>query len=180
MIPRISATRGRRRVYSLRRAVVLATTLAVSGGDPGVLVPQDSNRSPLFNWLDSSVRAQTSKPSDGLPDFVDTVEKVKPAVVGISARAEEQTTGQGPSRSPDPQRDPFEQFFNAPNGSPGARPRARRSTAQGSGFFISADGFVVTTNHVIERATSIEITTDDNRTYAAKLVGADPQTDLAL
>jgi S1-C subfamily serine protease len=122
-------------VYSLRglrsAVVFLAATFAICAGAPVLHASQDNNRSPLFNWLDSSVKAQTSRPSDGLPDFADIVDKVKPAVVAIRARAEEQTTGQGRRRSPEPQGDPFEEFFNAPKGSPGAQPRPRRSTAQG-------------------------------------------------
>src|SRR2546423_3027476 len=60
-------------------------------------------------------------------------------------------------------------------------PRGRQfSMAQGSGFFISPDGYAVTNNHVVERGKSIEIQTDDGKTYSAKVVGTDPKTDLAL
>ena len=52
--------------------------------------------------------------------------------------------------------------------------------AQGSGFFISADGYAVTNNHVVERGKTVEIQTDDNKTYTAKVIGTDPKTDLAL
>jgi serine protease Do len=51
---------------------------------------------------------------------------------------------------------------------------------QGSGFFISADGYAVTNNHVVDKATSVEISTDDGKTYTAKVIGTDPKTDLAL
>ena len=53
-------------------------------------------------------------------------------------------------------------------------------TAQGSGFFITADGYAVTNNHVVDKAKAVKITADDGRTYDAKVVGADPRTDLAL
>jgi len=53
-------------------------------------------------------------------------------------------------------------------------------TGQGSGFFISADGYAVTNNHVVDKAQTVEITTDDGKTYSAKVIGADPRTDLAL
>jgi serine protease Do len=60
-------------------------------------------------------------------------------------------------------------------------PRGRQfSMAQGSGFFISADGYAVTNNHVVERGKTVEVQTDDNKTYSAKVVGTDPKTDLAL
>jgi len=53
-------------------------------------------------------------------------------------------------------------------------------TGQGSGFFISADGYAVTNNHVVEKAESVEVKTDDGKTYKAKVIGTDPRTDLAL
>src|ERR1019366_5235374 len=53
-------------------------------------------------------------------------------------------------------------------------------TGQGSGFFISADGFAVTNNHVVERAESVQITTDDGKIHEAKVIGTDQRTDLAL
>src|SRR4051794_27635851 len=78
----------------------------------------------------------------------------------------------------------LEQFFKRfglPNGPNNNTPRGRQfSMAQGSGFFISPDGYAVTNNHVVERGKSIEIQTDDNKTYTAKVVGTDPKTDLAL
>ena len=51
---------------------------------------------------------------------------------------------------------------------------------QGSGFFISADGYAVTNNHVVENAESVEVKTDDGKTHKAKVIGTDPRTDLAL
>jgi len=60
-------------------------------------------------------------------------------------------------------------------------PRGRNfSMGQGSGFFISADGYAVTNNHVVDKAESVEITTDDGKTHTAKVIGADPKTDIAL
>src|SRR5262249_53520784 len=64
------------------------------------------------------------------------------------------------------------------DGKPERRPRVASSL--GSGFFISADGYAVTTNRLVERVKSIEVTTDDGASHPAKLVGADPKTDLAL
>jgi serine protease Do len=59
-------------------------------------------------------------------------------------------------------------------------PRRRGVTGEGSGFFITADGYAVTNNHVVDHATSVEVTTDDGTVYAAKVVGTDSKTDLAL
>jgi serine protease Do len=72
--------------------------------------------------------------------------------------------------------------IKCPASRPGQRdPRGRSfSTGQGSGFFISADGYAVTNNHVVDKADSVEITTDDGKTYNAKVIGTDPRTDFAL
>jgi serine protease Do len=59
-------------------------------------------------------------------------------------------------------------------------PRNRSVTGQGSGFFVTADGYAVTNNHVVDKAQAVEITTDDGKTYDAKVIGTDPRTDLAL
>ena len=53
-------------------------------------------------------------------------------------------------------------------------------TGQGSGFFITADGYAVTNNHVVDKAENVEITTDDGNIYQARVIGTDPRTDLAL
>ena len=67
---------------------------------------------------------------------------------------------------------------NAPDNQ--RRPNGHIMTAQGSGFFITADGYAVTNNHVVDKAKAVEITTDDGKTYDAKVIGTDPRTDLAL
>src|SRR5215475_11754891 len=59
-------------------------------------------------------------------------------------------------------------------------PHNRSVTGQGSGFFITADGYAVTNNHVVDNAQTVEITTDDGKTYSAKVIGTDPRTDIAL
>jgi serine protease Do len=82
----------------------------------------------------------------------------------------------------------MEQFFRrfgmpgAPEGQQGqqGQPRRQFGSAQGSGFLISADGYAVTNNHVVEKATTVEVTFDDGKTYSAKVIGTDPRTDLAL
>ena len=63
----------------------------------------------------------------------------------------------------------------------GAEPRARRpAAAEGSGFFISADGYAVTNNHVVDHAKTVQVVTDDGKILNAKVIGTDPKTDLAL
>ena len=171
MIERIRATgiSG----FAARHSHALAAVVWVGVISALVTVAPDG----ISRWLGVSVEAQTSRPT-GAPDFPDMVERVKPAVVGIRAQAEQEGTVGGPSTGRE--RPPLERFFGGPKDRQDTPQRPRRATAQGSGFFISADGYIVTANHVIENAKAIEITTDDQKNHAAKLIGADPASDLAL
>jgi serine protease Do len=118
--------------------------------------------------------------------FADIVEKVKPAVISVRVKVDTgaKTMGfEGLPFPPDSQMERFFRRFGMPEGSnPDERraPRNRLVTGQGSGFFISADGYAVTNNHVVDKAETVEITTDDGKTYSAKVIGTDPRTDLAL
>jgi serine protease Do len=122
-----------------------------------------------------------------LPSFSSLVKQVKPAVVSIRVKANEAAKvafeGQGENQNPF-EGTPFERFFHGPNspfkGSPNGTPHRRLLMAQGSGFFISADGYLVTNNHVASDAVSVEVVMDDGKTYPAKVIGTDPRTDLAL
>lgn len=76
------------------------------------------------------------------------------------------------------QRDPFFEFFYGPGA--GGRERKHYGQGSGSGVIVSEDGYIVTNNHVIEDAKEIEVTLNDNSTYAAEIVGTDPSTDLAI
>ncbi len=114
--------------------------------------------------------------------FADVVERVKPAVVSIRVRT---TAQQASGRVGPGENHPLERFFREFGGAPGDRmaPRQRPrqfGMSQGSGFFISADGYVVTNNHVVENGTEVSVVTDDGRTLSAKIIGTDPKTDLAL
>src|SRR5262247_2928577 len=177
MIERIAATgiSG----FAARHSHALAAVVWISAIGALVTVAPDG----ISRWLGLSAEAQTSRPATGLPDFPDMVERVKPAVVGIRAQTEAEGTVGGPSAGRE--RPPSDRFFGGPKDRQdtpqGQTPqRPRRATAQGSGFFISAGGYIVTANHVIENAKAIEITTDDQKNHAAKLIGADPASDLAL
>ena len=80
---------------------------------------------------------------------------------------------------PFPPGSPFERFFKR-FGMPNGEGRHQVITGQGSGFFITADGYAVTNNHVVQKAENVQVTTDDGKTYTAKVIGTDPRTDLAL
>jgi serine protease Do len=115
-----------------------------------------------------------ARTSSGPAGFADIVDVVKPAVVGVQAKVVDKSHDR---HAPDEQSpDRFFRQFSAPP----QRAHERVVTAQGSGFFISADGYAVTNNHVVDGATTAEIQTDDKKTYTAKVVGTDPASDLAL
>lgn len=76
------------------------------------------------------------------------------------------------------QRDPFQEFFYGPGA--GGREFKQYGSGSGSGVIISSEGYIVTNNHVIEDASEIEVILNDNSKYVAKLVGADPSTDIAV
>jgi serine protease Do len=136
--------------------------------------------------------AQAQLSTSGAPafDFTDVVQTVSPAVVAI------QVTGEVPAQDiegraymfPDvPEDHPLRPFFDDLERRYGARggpqqepapPRQRRG--QGSGFFISADGYVVTNNHVVEGASEVVVVDEDGEEYPAEIIGTDPRTDLAL
>jgi serine protease Do len=120
----------------------------------------------------------------GLPDFTQLVQHVKPAVVSVRVKEalSPQAAWDGDSVNPF-KGTPFEKFFRDFGGQNG--PRWKRiqpgpAEAQGSGFFITADGYIVTNNHVVDGASEVEVVTDDGQTLTAKVIGTDKKTDLAL
>ena len=171
-----------RRLLSARRLVLLATVAALSGG---VLFHAPIGSSGFSPFV-SEAHAQSAGRPVG---FADIVDKVKPSVISVRVKmdAGAQTTGLGGDEQAVPKGSPFEFFFRRfgdQDGQGPDSPRGQRrhqfTMGQGSGFFISSDGFAVTNNHVVEKAESVEVTTDDGKTYTAKVIGTDPRTDLAL
>ena len=124
------------------------------------------------------------------PGFAEIVAKVKPAVISvrvkISGSAEPTAMrgddGDNDQAIPFAPGSPMEKFFQQfGQGRDGQRAAPRQTiVGQGSGFFISADGYAVTNNHVVDHATSVQVTTADGTIYKAHVVGTDPKTDLAL
>jgi serine protease Do len=172
-----------------------ALTALVAGGaiESGVMAPSTSARAEMLS-LDRPVQAA--------PSFAEVVERVKPAVVSVRVKAQN-VADRGERMQfgmPDLGEDhPLSEFFRRFRGDEerGSRREERRwgrgeerdqprpgprrfGQSQGSGFFISADGFVVTNNHVVDNAGTVEVVMDDGRTLDAKVIGTDPKTDLAL
>jgi serine protease Do len=129
-----------------------------------------------------------SQTQQGPNGFADLVSKVKPAVISVRVQLDEtpdagmlSRNGEDEDLPNDFRGTPFERFFR--QFGEGKGPQMQRHqliTGVGSGFFISADGYAVTNNHVVDHAKTVQVTTDDGRTYTAKVIGTDPKTDLAL
>jgi serine protease Do len=170
----------RRRGLSARRIALLATTIAGVGA-VAIFAPN----APHSDFLAAAHAQNLTQQAQQLPQrpvgFADIVEKVKPAVISVRVKME-RPLASGPSSEelPFPPGSPFDRFFRRfgmPNGGEGGHEIV---TGQGSGFFITADGYAVTNNHVVQNAETVQVTTDDGKTYGAKVIGADPRTDLAL
>jgi serine protease Do len=121
--------------------------------------------------------AVTGHAASGLPDFTDLVKQYSPAVVNVSTtqriNPQQRLPGGGPGSEEFDEF--FRHFFPPDRRGPFGNPRSL-----GSGFIISADGYVLTNNHVIDNAATIIVRLNDRRELEAKLIGADPRSDLAL
>ena len=152
----------------MRRLVILVlvaagiVALLVAGGVLRIRIePGDRVVAAPF-WREIAGPAAVPPP---LGLWVDLAREVRPAVVNVS------TTERAPRAGP-------EEFFRRFFGEPPPGPRGRQSL--GSGFVVSADGFVVTNVHVVRGAGAIVVRLADHGEYEAKLVGSDPRTDIAL
>ena len=189
MSPRASRDVGHR-FLSKRRIVLLASVAGLGVGMLLAEFPSTPNSTGGALFGPSFAQAQDAQRPVG---FADIVEKVKPSVISVKVKM---NAGDNFALNEDnPLRGtPFEDFFrrfgqpdNMPRfGRPdgdrqGSRPQRRQYTlGQGSGFFISADGYAVTNNHVVDKAEHVDVTTDDGKTYTAKVIGTDTRTDVAL
>ena len=175
-----------RRILSARRIALLTATIAGIGAAVFFLAPNVVSSGNPFGTaaqaqnLTEKVQQLAQRPVG----FADIVEKVKPAVFSVRVKIERSADASqnGDDDLPFPPGSPFEKFFrkfgmpNMPNSPSGKEV----ITGQGSGFFITNDGYAVTNNHVVQNAETVQVTTDDGKTFSAKVIGTDTRTDLAL
>ncbi len=129
----------------------------------------------IFFILIITFGAQTKSISQNIPSsFADLAEKLMPSVVNISTTTVT-TTQQNPFPFQFPPGSPFEDMFKE-----FGTPQERQSSALGSGFIIDEKGIVVTNNHVIQNATDIVVQVNGEKKFEAKVIGADPFSDIAV
>jgi serine protease Do len=172
------------KVHRAPRSTLLASVAGL--GIAAVLVSPSGYGTVNFPaWTSSAQAAEMTQHPSG---FADLVAKVKPAVVSVRVKFDNaaKTTSMNeegndnilPFQPGSPLEKYFQQFGfgNMPN----IKPRRQVVTGEGSGFFISPDGYAMTNYHVVKNAKSVQVTTDDGARYTAKVIGSDPKTDLAL
>jgi serine protease Do len=131
----------------------------------------------------NQVHAQIQAAIDPTKGFADLVDRVMPAVISVEVKYANAADSQGEAA---PRQQQFEEFFNQfpqfrdqlPPGLENRRPRG--GAALGSGFLISADGYAVTNNHVVQDADEVTVKIQGGTELKAEVIGTDPKTDLAL
>ena len=154
----------------MKRSVLIVLLSALVGGLTAYAVVKGSvkEQAKIVESVDGARFRTVNLSQDNWPDFTYAAESAVDAVVYVRV-VSTQTQQQAPSSI-------FDFFF----GYPGAAPQQRERVGSGSGVIIREDGYIVTNNHVIDGATKIEVTLNNNQTYPATLVGTDPATDVAL
>lgn len=166
-------------LVQFRRSTAVLTLVAASigGGLIAAFAVATRTNAPVAVTARADSSPATAKISSLSNSFADMIEKASPAVVKISSTRIVKASEQGSSSNPMMQDPFFQRFFGGQNG---AKPRDRREGGLGSGVIISNDGYILTNNHVIDKATTLKVSLSDGRDFTGKLIGADPQTDVAL
>jgi serine protease Do len=173
------------KALSARRVTLLASVaglgIALLATGPGGYLPMSPA---AWGAPAQAADAAVSQPAG----FGDLVAKVKPAVVSVRVKIDETAQMMSDDQNdnenvvPFAPGSPMEKFFRQfGQPTPNEMPRGRRMmTGEGSGFFISSDGYAVTNHHVVDHAKTVQVTADDGTIYTAKVIGSDPKTDVAL
>jgi len=157
-------------------AVAVALAIGAGAGAGAFKVFQPVHAGTQLTSAAISGDAAQAAPLVALPDFSVLVDRYGPAVVNISVTQKQQKTAFG-GRKLDPN-DPFFEFFRhfglpMPDSAPPSR-------GQGSGFIVGSDGLILTNAHVVANAEEVTVKLTDRREFKAKIVGSDPQTDIAV
>jgi len=163
----------------IRKSRVVVLVLAAVAA--GIVLSAGFNFSPIARalWGDKEKPAVIPAAAGlrNLPvDIPQLFKEVSPAVVNIST-TQVVKLNRPRMRNPFGQQDPFEEFFNNYFG---RMPREQKRQSLGSGFIVSPDGYILTNNHVVEKADEVTVTLLDKEEFKAKVVGTDPKTDIAL
>ncbi|RBP15618.1 serine protease Do [Roseiarcus fermentans] len=172
---------------SLRRALLAGVACAAVAGAAAETGSRPV-RAPAVTGVvaaTGTVGAIPAQPAAGPGSFADIVDRVEPAVVSVKVKIVDSDQGddEGAQGLPDvAPGSPFYRFFRRfglpDEGDSG--PRRHSTLAQGSGFFVSRDGYIVTNNHVVDHAKEVTITLANGSTLPARVIGVDKKTDLAL
>ena len=158
----------------MKKGILITLLSALAGGLTAYAVVKTMDMSQEHEVAESQVhgaRFRTVNLSqDNWPDFTYAAESAVDAVVYVKVTSTQTMQSQAPNSI-------FDFFFGLPQ--QGA-PQQRERVGSGSGVIIREDGYIVTNNHVIDGATKIEVTLNNNQKYQATLVGTDPATDIAL
>ena len=156
----------------------VALVALTAAGTAAVMIPAATAQSPQASAASQPPAAPLVT---GLPDFTRLVDRVAPAVVNIEVTIGPRGTRQA-QQLPDDMPEFFRRFFGPGSPFPGVPqdPGSRGGLSMGSGFLISADGYVITNHHVVDGATTVRVTLPDRRGFEAELVGSDEQSDVAL
>jgi serine protease Do len=163
-----------------RKPVIFAAAALIATGALGLAL---GNMVP-FAAAETATQPTIETPMGRAPlSFADIVQKVTPAVVSINVKGDAKVADndQVPGLPDLPEDSPLYDFFKQfRKNMPQHEAKPQPTLAQGSGFFISPDGYIVTNNHVVEDAEDITVTMEDGDKFPAKLIGTDPRTDVAL
>ena len=150
--------------------ITVAASAIVAGltafGVVKACVPGEMSGSSVIPTDGSAYRTVNLSQSD-YPDFTYAAESAVDAVVYVKVTIRQQQSYNV---------DPFFRFFFGDQ----ATPQSREQQVSGSGVIIRSDGYIVTNNHVVEGATKVEVTLNNNKTYPATVIGTDPATDVAI